>query len=99
MPDKETRLLRLFDLAPREVIEVQCPCGKIVHFPNGYLQRKRGLPSDTLIFDLQFKLRCRQCGGRDGFRIAIVDLSDVGDSSKPARGRLVAEGVGCPNGG
>jgi hypothetical protein len=61
------------------VIVVRCPCGR--SFP-GLLQRRYRLGSDTLVFDLQFRLRCQGCNRRSGFRIAIFDERTRGDSSK-----------------
>jgi hypothetical protein len=34
---------------------------------------QRRLPSDTLTYDLQFRLRCRDCNARPGFRITVQD--------------------------
>jgi len=33
--------------------------------------------------DLQFRLRCKGCNGRSGFRIMIFDTRTRGDNSKP----------------
>src|SRR3546814_2700551 len=54
---REDRLVRLLDLEPYEVVIVNCQCGRCVEYPNGLLQRRHRLPSDTLVYDLQFKLR------------------------------------------
>jgi hypothetical protein len=51
------RTLRLYDMGPRDVLTVQCSYGSIGRFASG-LQRKHHLPSDLLIDDLQFRLRC-----------------------------------------
>ncbi len=54
---KGDRWLRLGDLAPHEVIVVRCPCGRSVEYFPGFLQRRHRLPSDFLVYDLQFRLR------------------------------------------
>jgi hypothetical protein len=56
------RWLRLGDLASHEVIVVRCPCERSVEYHAGFLQRRHRMPSDTLVFDLQFRKRA---GGRD----------------------------------
>ena len=84
--------LRLGDLAAHEVIVVRCPCERSVEFPPGFLQRRYRLASDTLVYDLQFRLRCSHCNARAGFRITIFDGRTRGDSSKPRLERLVATG-------
>jgi hypothetical protein len=50
------------------------------------------LPSDTLVFDLQFRLRCSHCNARAGFRITIFNERTRGDSSKPRLERAVVVG-------
>ena len=59
--------LRLGDLANHEVVVVRCPCERSVEFPPGLLQRRYRLPSDTLAFNLQFRLRCKGCNRWGGF--------------------------------
>jgi hypothetical protein len=51
------------------------------------LQRRHRIPSDTLIFDLQFRLRCGQCNRQSGFRIAVADQRGRGDraAARPER--------------
>ena len=65
---KGDRWLRLGDLAAHEVIVVRCPCGRNTEYRCGYLQRCHRSPSDTLVYDLQFRLRCKGCNRRGGFR-------------------------------
>ena len=89
---KGDRWLRLGDLAPHEVIVVRCPCGRDVEFPPGFLQRRHRMPSDTLVYDLQFRLRCSHCNRRSGFRITIFDNRTRGDNSKPRLERAVVAG-------
>ena len=57
-------------------------------------QRRYRLASDTLIYDLQFRLRCKGCNRRSGFRITIFDNCTRGDSSKPRLERMVMAGDG-----
>jgi hypothetical protein len=56
------------------------------------LQRRRRIASDTLAYDLQYRLRCRRCNRRSGFRIAVVDGRGRGDNSVPERERVVVAG-------
>jgi hypothetical protein len=46
----------------------------------------------VIVVDLQFRLRCRGCTRRSGFRITIFDESSRGDSSKPRLERVVVAG-------
>ena len=80
------------DLAPHEVIVVRCPCGRSVEYHKGFLQRRHRVPSDTLVFDLQFRLRCSHCNGRAGFRVTIFDTRTRGDNWKPRLERVVVAG-------
>ena len=86
------RWLRLGDLAPREVIVVRCSCGRSVEYHKGYLQRRHRVPSDTLVYDLQFRLHCTYRNCRRGFRITIFDNRGRGDNSKPRLERVVVAG-------
>jgi hypothetical protein len=54
---------------------VQCSCGRVGRFASGELQTQHKLPSDTLIYDLQYRLRCgfQQCRRRRGMRILLWD--------------------------
>jgi len=88
----DPRLLRLLDLAEHEFVRAACPCGRIVEYRPGVLQRLRRLSSATLIYDLQFRLRCRHCNRRSGFRIAVVDGRGRGDNRVPTRERVVVPG-------
>ena len=80
------------DLAAHEVIVVRCPCERSVEFPPGFLQRRHRMASDTLVYDLQFRLRCSHCNRWSGFRITIFDERSRGDSSKPRAERVVVAG-------
>ena len=89
---KRDRWLRLGDLASHEVIVVRCPCGRSVEYFPGFLQRRHRMPSDFLVYDLQFRLRCKGCNGWRGSRITIFDERTRADSSKPRLERVVVAG-------
>ena len=89
---KGDRWLRLGDLAPHEVIVVRCSCGRSVEYHKGFLQRRHRVPSDFLVYDLQFRLRCSHCNARAGFRITIFDTRTRGDNWKPRLERVVVAG-------
>ena len=95
--EDDPRMLRLFDVATHEAIRVVCPsCRKIVEYPHGLMQRRFGLPSDLLIFDLQFKLRCARCNCRSGFRISIIDGRMRSPETRDQQvERVIVEGAGC----
>jgi hypothetical protein len=63
----------MFDLRRTEMIDERCACGWTTQFAPGFLQRRYRLPSDMLIFDLQFRIRCSHCRGRDNFLIQVID--------------------------
>jgi len=93
MPDPvDDRSLRLYDPAEYEVVVVSCACGRIVEYRRGVLQRLHRVASDLLVYDLQFRLRCRHCNRRAGFRIAVVDERGRGDKSIPTRERVIVPG-------
>ena len=92
----DPRLLRLLDLAEHEFVRVSCLCGRIVEYRAGVLQRLRRVSSATLVYDLQFRLRCRHCNRRSGFRIAVVDRRGRGDNSAPRRERVLVRGDDGP---
>jgi hypothetical protein len=71
----DPRLWRLLDLADDERIVVRCVCQHgNVSFGPGALQKQRRLPSDTLIYDPQYRLRCERCGRTSGFGISVLKL-------------------------
>ena len=80
---RDPRTLRLFDLAPHEAILVRCECGRMTEYGPGLLQRLHRIPSDTLIYDLQVRLRCQHCNRRDGFDIGIIDTRHRGENHRP----------------
>jgi hypothetical protein len=69
--DRDPRTLRLHDIQPQDVLTAQCPCGHIGRFAEGDLQRRFRVPSDTLIGDLQYRMRCRHCRRDKGIRIIL----------------------------
>jgi hypothetical protein len=69
----DTKDMRLSDVRPNETIIVRCHCGHCAEFPYGHLQRHNKLPSSMLIFDLQFKMRCKACKSAGPFRISLLD--------------------------
>ena len=89
---KGERWWQLGDLASHEVIVVHCPCGRSVEYHTGFLQRRHRVASDTLVFDLQFRLRCSHCNACAGFRITIFDERTRGDNAKPRLERVVVAG-------
>jgi len=50
------------------------------------------VPSDFLVYDLQFRLRFTHCNARVGFRITIFDTRTRGDNWKPRLERVVVAG-------
>jgi hypothetical protein len=87
--EPDLRTLRLFDLEPHEVIVVRCGCGRITEYGRGLLQRLHRVPSDMLVYDLQFRLRCRQCNRTHGFAISLADERQRGNSAQPRVERVV----------
>ena len=87
LPERDRRTLRLFDLATHESVQITCECGWITTFMRGLLQRRYRIPSDTLIYDLQYRMKCHHCNRTSGFEIAILDERDRSTSSreKPMR--------------
>lgn len=69
---RDFRTLRLFDLRPEEYILIRCVCGRVTQSGPGIIQRLTRLPSDTLIYDLQFRIRCEKCNARQGFEIILA---------------------------
>lgn len=89
---REDKLLRLIDLQPYETIQVQCICGRMVCFPYGWLQRRYRISSETLVFDLQFRFRCRHCNRLKGFEIAIYDERNNGSLTKRDQRKVIVAG-------
>ena len=89
MPADAAQTLRLIDLKPHEHIFVRCQCGRVVQYMPGLLQRRYRLPSTTLIYDLQFRLRCSHCRAFAGFEITVLDMRNIGDNSKSCPERVI----------
>ena len=60
--------------------------GRIVEYHRGVLQRNHKLPSDTLLYHLQYRLRCSACNRRGEFRIALVNHRERGGGLSPSGG-------------
>jgi hypothetical protein len=88
---RDPRTIRLFDLAAHEAVIVTCQCGRISEYRQGMLQRVHRIPSDTLLYDLQFRLRCSHCQRRDDFKIELQDTRFVGTSSHLPEPRVIVE--------
>jgi hypothetical protein len=81
MPDDlqpvDPQAMRLSDLRDHQAIFVRCQCGQIAQYGPGVLQRLYRVPSDTLVYDLRFRLRCRKCNSRDSFEVTVEQLRTV----------------------
>lgn len=64
---KGDRWLPLGYLTAHEVIVVCCSCERRVEYHSGFLQRRYRLASDTLVYDLQFRLLVRAAIGGVAF--------------------------------
>jgi hypothetical protein len=73
LPKGDPHTIRLYDMGPRSVLTVQCSCGRVGRFASGELERRHKLPSDTLIYDLQYRLRCDFCRRKKDMRILLWD--------------------------
>jgi len=81
----DPRKLRLYDVGPSDILTVQCSCGRLARFAAGELQRRHRVPSDTLLHDLQYRLRCgfEQCRRTRGIRIVLWDGEPSGPRVSP----------------
>ena len=59
-------------------IVVHCPCGRNVEYFPGFLQRRHRVPSDFLVYDLQFRLRYSHCNAAAGFALRSLMSGRVG---------------------
>jgi hypothetical protein len=59
---------------------------------NLQLQRRHRVPSDFLVYDLQFRLRYSHCNARAGFRITIFDERTRGIIRSRGLERVVVAG-------
>ena len=89
MDQADIRLTRLFDLAEDERVHVRCVCGASVIFHPAAFPKKYRVPSDTLLYDLQYRLRCRHCNRNHSFEIAIGSTRMIGSSSQAPPVRVV----------
>ena len=65
--------MKLRDLKHDHKTVVTCGCGRITHFLPGFLQSHFRVPSDTLVWDLRYRLRCSKCNAKDRFEIVIEE--------------------------
>ena len=89
---EDVRTIRLFDLRTNDRVFMRCPCGHIVEFGPGYLQRRHKIPSTTLVFDLQYWMRCARCNRREGYEISIVDTTHRCDNTKTMPVTVIVKG-------
>jgi hypothetical protein len=82
--DDDPLSLRLGDLKPHETIVVRCRCGRSAEFLQGYLQKKHRIPSNVLVYDLKFRLKCQQCGA-EPVKISITDERQRSHRDQPER--------------
>jgi hypothetical protein len=92
MVDQGPRALRLLDLEPHDTIVVRCQCGRIVEFLPGFLPLHHQIPSTTLVYDLQYRFKCRRCGRRSGFKISLRDERDRSHVVKGKIERVIVGG-------
>lgn len=76
----DPRTIRLYDLRPDQDVFVRCPCGRVVQYQYGVLQKKHRLPSDMLVYDLRWRLRC-ECGRWRGLGVEITGAANAGGNS------------------
>jgi hypothetical protein len=81
MDHEDIRRTRLFDLADDERVHVRCQCGMSVEFHPGVFPKRYHTPSDTLIYDLRYRLKCSHCARKTGHEISIMARRFVGNSS------------------
>jgi hypothetical protein len=62
--------VRLCDIGPNEMLRIECHCRRIVVF-NSRRIGQLGVPAETAIADIVPRLRCENCGAREGFRVTI----------------------------
>jgi hypothetical protein len=87
--EDDIRRTRLFDLAEHERVHVRCRCGASVVFHPAAFPKKHRTPSDTLLYDLQFRLRCKHYNRNHGFEIAIGSTGMTGSTSHSPPERIV----------
>jgi hypothetical protein len=56
-----------------------------------YNPEKLSPAARTLVYDLQYRLRCSQCNRREGFAIAILDSRMIGTTSHRPAPRVIIE--------
>lgn len=76
-------------LRPMNISSFAANAAGLFEYMRSVLQRRHRLPSTTLVYDLQFRLRCQQCRADRGFEIAVEDSRDRHDPSKPLIRRVI----------
>lgn len=72
---RDPRLIRLFDLADDDRIQISCPCGNTREYGGEYFQRHMRFASDMLVYDLRYRVGCcSRCNRNQGFAIQITKL-------------------------
>jgi hypothetical protein len=69
---------RLCDIGPDEVLSIRCTCGRVVQFGPNAIQHL-GAPPETPIADIVPRLKCENCGARDGFAVTLENAAGVGN--------------------
>src|SRR6185437_8213895 len=70
---RDPRLIRLFDLAGHDRIQITCPCGNTRDYSNDFFQRRLRFASDMLVYDLRYRVgACSLCNRNQGFGIEIT---------------------------
>jgi hypothetical protein len=89
MQHEDIRRTRIFDLAETEVVSIRCQCGRVTEIPPRLWVLNHRVPSDTLIYDLQYRLKCDRCSRKTGFQIAIASRGRIGVSSHSPPERVI----------
>jgi len=62
------------DLKQDQQVVARCLiCERTTRFLPGTLQRLYRVPSDTLVYDLQFRLRCKNCNSQSGVEVVVMN--------------------------
>ena len=56
---------------------MRCPCERSVEYFPSFLQRRHRMPSDTLVFDLQFRLRAKAAIAAAGVPVSASRFSTI----------------------
>ena len=73
----DPRDIRLRDLKPWQFVVVRCPvCGRVVHFAPGMLERRHGVPGNTLVHDLRYRMRCQHCNANRDIMVTVEEMAN-----------------------